>query len=362
VADLLPEYTSGEIDAALNDVSTASGTGISEGIHHTPTLPTGSDIWTLPNRFGIVRRYFATPSSIPDGERLLIDAVDDLEGEQSLVDAALSLEDNQSVGASGAPTPLHGPSLLTQIQEIIYPHPHLSAYLLNRWFYRPGATKKSKLDRDILVKEVLLNPAFDPKELAPPFSFNTLDDLLLKSADGNGDPMLPVGWKQRDVVIDIPPTAHQPRTTWKIAGLYIRDILQVAKDVAEGPSGRKFNWDGFEEWWKPESVSTPPQRLYHNTYSSDEFLHAEAELRRTEPVGYTGPPRRVLGLMFWSDSTQLSTFGQASLHPIYLGFANQDKYDRCHPSKRALQHVAYVPKVSKTCIYARFLTNHAASK
>jgi hypothetical protein len=50
--------------------------------------------------------------------------------------------------------------------------------------------------------------------------------------------------------------------------------------------------------------------------------------------------------MFWSDSTHLTDFGQASLHPIYMAFVNESKAERCHPNKRCLHHIAYMPEVS----------------
>jgi len=56
--------------------------------------------------------------------------------------------------------------------------------------------------------------------------------------------------------------------------------------------------------------------------------------------------RIVAGLMVWSDSTHLTNFGDASMWPFYLFFANQSKYARCKPSARACHHVAYIPTVS----------------
>ena len=49
--------------------------------------------------------------------------------------------------------------------------------------------------------------------------------------------------------------------------------------------------------------------------------------------------------MLWSDSTQLTSFGNASLWPIYLFVGNQSKYVRSKTSLLTAQHLAYVPKV-----------------
>ena len=40
----------------------------------------------------------------------------------------------------------------------------------------------------------------------------------------------------------------------------------------------------------------------------------------------------IMPLILWSDATQLSSFGNASLWPIYLYFANISKYHRSRPT------------------------------
>ena len=54
----------------------------------------------------------------------------------------------------------------------------------------------------------------------------------------------------------------------------------------------------------------------------------------------------VLELMLASDSAQLTSFGSASVWPIYMMFANQPKQERVQPSCHAVHHLAYVPLVS----------------
>ena len=49
--------------------------------------------------------------------------------------------------------------------------------------------------------------------------------------------------------------------------------------------------------------------------------------------------------MLWSDSTHLTSFGNASLWPIYLYLGNQSKYTRGKPTSFARHHMAYIPKV-----------------
>jgi hypothetical protein len=82
-------------------------------------------------------------------------------------------------------------SKLERALDIIYPHPNLSSFLMNSWFYRRGSIQKSKLDRSNLVNDVILNHSFDPLEIALPFNFNALDDLIVSKSWGLSLPRLP---------------------------------------------------------------------------------------------------------------------------------------------------------------------------
>jgi hypothetical protein len=57
-------------------------------------------------------------------------------------------------------------------------------------------------------------------------------------------------------------------------------------------------------------------------------------------------PRVVAGLMFWSDVTHLTSFGDAKIWPLYMFFGNESKYFRCKPSSNLCHHVAYFQSVS----------------
>ncbi|KAG1857827.1 hypothetical protein F4604DRAFT_1931350 [Suillus subluteus] len=49
--------------------------------------------------------------------------------------------------------------------------------------------------------------------------------------------------------------------------------------------------------------------------------------------------------MFWSDSTHLTTFGNAKLWPLYMYFGNESKYHCCKPTCNLSNHVAYFQKL-----------------
>jgi len=53
----------------------------------------------------------------------------------------------------------------------------------------------------------------------------------------------------------------------------------------------------------------------------------------------------ILAMLFWSDLTHLTSFGTASLWPIYLYFGNLLKYAHGRPNAHAAHHIAYIPLV-----------------
>ena len=53
-------------------------------------------------------------------------------------------------------------------------------------------------------------------------------------------------------------------------------------------------------------------------------------------------------LMFLSNLTHLTAFGDVKLWPLYLLFGNDSKYLRCKPRSHLCEHVAYFIKVGTT--------------
>ena len=80
-----------------------------------------------------------------------------------------------------------------------------------------------------------------------------------------------------------------------------------------------------------------------NFFSSQVFISAHCDLQDV-PTSCS-LPQRVVGLMFWSDATQLTTFGDAKLWPLYVYFGNESKYQRCTPTANLCAHAAYFQMV-----------------
>ncbi|KAG1832562.1 hypothetical protein F4604DRAFT_1945993 [Suillus subluteus] len=74
-------------------------------------------------------------------------------------------------------------------------------------------------------------------------------------------------------------------------------------------------------------------------------MDAHRELQESPGEAGCDLPRVVVALMFWSDSTHLTTFGNAKLWPLYMYFGNESKYRRCKPTCNLSNHVAYFQKL-----------------
>ncbi|KAE9392738.1 hypothetical protein BT96DRAFT_1000039 [Gymnopus androsaceus JB14] len=102
---------------------------------------------------------------------------------------------------------------------------------------------------------------------------------------------------------------------------------------------------GLHYWQKPNS-DNPPELVSDELYSLPAFiLEYENVQKLPRQDDLDNYERVVLGLMWWSDSTHFTSFGNASLWPLYLFFGNQSKYERCKPSSGGCNHIAYIPKI-----------------
>jgi hypothetical protein len=165
----------------------------------------------------------------------------------------------------------------------------------------------------------------------------------------NADPLTARdGWKEVSVDIRVPDGKRHAEESdnplFSVPGLHFRPLVEVIREALKDSSSRTFHFTPFKQYFQrtPES---PPQRVLDELYSSDAFIaeHAKVQQQPAEPE--CNLERVVLGLMFWSDSTHLASFGTASLWPLYLYFGNQSKWLRGKPRSGCCHHVAYIPKV-----------------
>jgi hypothetical protein len=130
-----------------------------------------------------------------------------------------------------------------------------------------------------------------------------------------------------------------------VEGCWKRSLVGVAKEYLEDPNSRNHSLDPYEQYYQPDPT-LPAQRIYDNAFTCDAVLEEHRQLQLMErPAEEENIPYRILPIMLWSDATQLTDIGQSQLHPVYVAFGSQCKWERCEPGSRALKHLAYMPKV-----------------
>ena len=297
-----------------------------------PRLPTvylmvTNPLTTASNVFGLFRTYLFHPSYDPD----------------SVVDP--SNLSNLSTCHASLPV---SPEQNKKHPEPPWPFSNMSVWRLMRWM-NTGSRSKSEGEVDRLVDEVLNSPDFCSEELR---SFRAhRENGRLDSA--NKTSPLDDGFQATSVVIEVPTGTGEPNKkedshSYLVPGLHYRKLLNVIKAAFQDPLSRYFHLTPFSLMHQ-SPVTGEEQRIYCELYHSDVFIKEHSRVQNCSPPPFDNPgcklEKAIAALMFWSDSTHLTSFGTAKLWPIYLFFGNLSKYIRSQPSSGACHHLAYIPSV-----------------
>jgi hypothetical protein len=125
-------------------------------------------------------------------------------------------------------------------------------------------------------------------------------------------------------------------------------LVSIIREKIRNPSHHPgFHYEPYELHWQPNVGPTAEtQRVYGELYTSPAFIDAHNALQASPGEPGCDLPRVAVALMFWSDATHLTNFGDAKLWPLYMFFGNESKYQRCKPSSNRCKHVAYFESVS----------------
>jgi len=289
---------------------------------------------TQRNRFGLSRKYYAetTPSHDPEEEISLED-----------------LSDIPELDCGGSSPPQ------------FHPYPNVSSFRLGDWFWNSGV-QKSQADFKRLL-DIITDSEFDPADVLHT-NWNLIDEQL--AADDLGEWVdEDSGWKNTPVTIPVPfhhrrgvpPNPDAGPRNYTVTGFYHRHLVSVIREKLSNPAdARLFHYEPYESYWQPTDTSEHI-RVHSELYTSPAFVDAHRKLQQSPPEPNCDLQRCVVGLMFWSDATHLTSFGNAKLVPLYLFFGNESKYRRCQPSSHLCEHVAYFQTVRLlSCLNYSMLT------
>jgi len=291
---------------------------------------------TCSNRFGILREYPHRPSYDPDA----FISEDDL---SNYPPPPAALNATEQLGESSRVPP--------------WPFQNMSIYLLMEWMVT-GSNRKSVGEVDCLANKVLGSPHFNLADLAG-FSARQENKRLDDSSDDVPDsPYSSDGWVESEVQISVPTGLKDSSgagQVFTVPGLHHRSLLSVMKAALTDVTARRFHFSPFKRFWS--LVTGPEERCYDEAYTSDAWIEAHNTLQKERNEPGCKLEKVILGLMFWSDSTHLASFGTAKVWPLYLYFGNLSKYFRGKPGSGACHHVAYIPSVS-FCVFSIFNDFH----
>ena len=326
-----------------------------------------------PDAFGIFREYARRPQRDPEAN-VSLEAVCDaprLEkpAEQDAPKYASIAWITRSVAITVNPTPTtpdYGP-----FQNALQ-------FRLMDYFYGRSDSKSLDALDDLIA--VIRSPGFSPDDLQG-FTAKKAEHALEVWVSPSGVFSEEDGWHTGSVAIPLPKTgakykAEEDAPKFNVSGVIYHQLLPLIKGVVQDSAlrfSRIYHWLPHCKFWTPPEPARPapshpaapslgltsavlptppsPIRVYMDCYNSNAMLQADAQIH--EKLRIPGDTPEVeyvtLPLLFWSDATQLTNFGLASLWPIYLYFSNLSKYVRGRPTEFAAHHLAYIPSV---CIFS----------
>lgn len=278
------------------------------------------------NSFGIWRDYPERPTFDPD--------------------SWLTIEDfcHQRLSLPRQPIPTSTMQMLPHSRSIHWPFSNSTIHAVMQWLNN-GKTAKSEAETTNFVHDVILTPTFNRDDLV---GFDAhrenqrLDKALSESAPhtqfipSKVEILVPSGQPQVDPV------------KYVVPGLLYRKLVDVISDAFNNPLAHLLHYSPFKLFHKNPTTGND-ERIYGEIYTSDAFLEETEKVHRRSPPAPDDPDckreKAVAALMFSSDATHLTDFGNAKGWPIYLMLGNLSKYVRSLPNSGGMHHLAYIPSV-----------------
>ena len=232
---------------------------------------------------------------------------------------------------------------------IFGPYPNKSAFLLGEWYWNDGM-QKTKAGFKRLI-DIICRRDFRPEDIQG-VPWDALNEQLGES-DAAGDiedtwyDEPDAGWTATPISLPIPihRLAESPGVQeYHFPPFHHRSIVAILKEkMNNADEFQHFHLEPYELRW--QKGNTASVRVHGELYTSPAFLEAHEEIQALPRAPGCTLQRVIVGLMYSSDTTHLTSFGSAYLWPLYVYFGNESKYRRCKPSCNLCHHVAYFQKV-----------------
>jgi hypothetical protein len=219
---------------------------------------------------------------------------------------------------------------------------------LGDWYWNQGV-RKTKESLKKLIK-IVGNPNYRSEDVRST-NWTKIDAALARNAeedDQNDREWLgeDTGWKCTPISITIPFHRRMavPGSQSYVAGeLHHRSIVSVIRERVTNDDVH-FHYEPYELLWRRDE-GAEEVRIHGELYTSASFLSEHKKLLNSPAEPGCDAPRAIIALMFWSDGTQITSFGNSKLWPCYMYFGNDSKYRWAKPSSMLCNHIAYFQSV-----------------
>jgi hypothetical protein len=227
------------------------------------------------------------------------------------------------------------------------PYPNYSSFALGEWYWSDGIQKTKQNFKNLI--DIITSPDFHPKDVSDT-KWDSIDYRLARDEEEmwEDEDNSARGWEPTSVTIQVPFhrfTASPGLQHYTVHDFWHRSIVSILKEkLVDDREFRHFHLEPYKLEWQP-TPEDPSIRVHGELYTSPAFLKAHTELQASQGEPGCNLPRVIVGLMFASDQTHLTSFGDTKLWPLYLFFGNDSKYRRGKPSLHLCNHVAYFCQV-----------------
>lgn len=141
----------------------------------------------------------------------------------------------------------------------------------------------------------------------------------LGSSLGDG-PEAGDGWSCSPITISVPFHHQMPNPgscDYTVPDFHHHHLVSIICEKLSDPSHhRLYHYEPYELQWHPLNKACDV-RVHSELYASKAFIKAQGQLMASPHEPDCDLPRCIAMLMFWSDATQLTSFGSAKLWPLY---------------------------------------------
>jgi Plavaka transposase len=294
---------------------------------------------TAKNSFGLFRRYHteSLPAHDPEGEV-------DTSALSDIVDCRSASQNNN---------PSYGP------------YPNKSSFLLGEWYWNRGSQKSQQDFKELLG--IIGDDDFQPASIRET-AWDKVDQKLGVN-DWDKEEWIDddAGWRTSSATISVPfhrLTEKPGARDYTVINFHHRSLVSVIREkISNSKDNAHFHYEPYELLWQPNNEQEGVHvRVHGELYTSPSFIDAHRSVQELPGEPGCHLPRVVVALMFWSDSTHLTNFGNAKLWPLYMFFGNESKYRRSKPSCNLCEHVAYFETVCLALLpHSSLVTGHKTS-